>query len=299
MLQLPRRTLALGRHTLVMGILNVTPDSFSDRGIYFDRRAAVARGLEIEREGADLLDIGGESTRPGAQPVEAAEELDRAIPVIEALRRKGLRIPISIDTTKAMVADRALRAGAEIVNDVSGLRYDSELAEVVRRHQAAVVLMHLRGTPRTMQKLPPVKQLLPAICRGLAATIGRARNAGIKKRQIVIDPGIGFGKNAGQNFEILKGLPNLTRLGYPILAGPSRKSFLRWALSDLSGTQSQPKSFRHNRKAEYSVSEESLFAMAFATAAAVTAAILNGAHIVRVHDVRQMVAVARIADRIS
>ena len=130
-----------------MGVLNVTPDSFSDRGIYFDRRAAVARGLEIEREGADLLDIGGESTRPGAQPVGAEEEIARTIPVIEALRRKGLRIPISIDTYKAAVADQALRAGAEIVNDVSGLRFDPGLAQVIRRHQAALVLMHLRGTP--------------------------------------------------------------------------------------------------------------------------------------------------------
>lgn len=277
-----------------MGILNVTPDSFSDRGSYFERRAAVARGLEIEREGAGLLDIGGESTRPGALPVEAAEEIDRAIPVIEALRRKGLRIPISIDTTKAAVADRALRAGAEIVNDVSGLRYDPGLAEVVRRHQAAVVLMHLRGTPRTMQELPQVKNLLPAIRRGLSASIRRALHAGIKKRQIIIDPGIGFGKSAGQNFEILKGLPSLTRLGYPVLAGPSRKSFLRWALSDLSKTPFRSKSFRHNRKVGNSVPEELLFG----TAAAVTAAILNGAHIVRVHDVRQMVQVARIADRI-
>jgi len=278
-----------------MGILNVTPDSFSDRGSYFDRRAAVARGLEIEREGADLLDIGGESTRPGAQPVEAAEEIDRTIPVIEALRRKGFRIPISIDTTKAAVADRALRAGAEIVNDVSGLRYDPGLAEVVRRHQAAVVLMHLRGTPRTMQKLPQVKNLLPAIRRGLSASIRRALHAGIKKRRIVIDPGIGFGKNAGQNFEILKGLPSLTHLGYPILAGPSRKSFLRWALSNQSPSLSRSNRFARSRKAGDGVPEDLLFG----TAAAVTAAILNGAHIVRVHDVHQMVTVARIADRIS
>ncbi|MEE8176473.1 MAG: dihydropteroate synthase, partial [Acidobacteriota bacterium] len=275
--------------------LNVTPDSFSDRGSYFDRRAAVARGLEIEREGAGLLDIGGESTRPGAQPVEAAEEIDRTIPVIEALRRKGLRIPISIDTTKAAVADRALHAGAEIVNDVSGLRYDPGLAEVVRRHQAAVVLMHLRGTPRTMQKLPQVKNILPAIRRGLSASIRRALHAGIKKRRIVIDPGIGFGKNAGQNFEILKGLPSLTHLGYPILAGPSRKSFLRWALSNQSPSLSRSNRFARSRKAGDGVPEDLLFG----TAAAVTAAILNGAHIVRVHDVHQMVTVARIADRIS
>ena len=277
-----------------MGVLNVTPDSFSEQGIYFDRRAAVARGLEIEREGADLLDIGGESTRPGAQPVEAAEELDRTIPVIEALRRKGLRIPISIDTTKTAVADRALGAGAEIVNDVSGLRFDPALAQVVRDHQAALVLMHLRGTPRTMQNLPPVKNLLPGIRRGLSASIRRALEAGIKKRQIVIDPGIGFGKDAGQNFEILKGLPSLIPLGYPILVGPSRKSFLRWALSGQSAPLSKAKRFSRSKEAEDGVPEDLLFG----TAAAVTAAILNGAHIVRVHDVRQMVKVARIADQL-
>ena len=277
-----------------MGVLNVTPDSFSEQGIYFDRRAAVARGLEIEREGADLLDIGGESTRPGAQPVEAAEELDRTIPVIEALRRKGLRIPISIDTTKTAVADRALGAGAEIVNDVSGLRFDPVLAQVVRDHQAALVLMHLRGTPRTMQNLPPVKNLLPGIRRGLSASIRRALEAGIKKRQIVIDPGIGFGKDAGQNFEILKGLPSLIPLGYPILVGPSRKSFLRWALSGQSAPLSKAKKFSRSKEAEDGVPEDLLFG----TAAAVTAAILNGAHIVRVHDVRQMVKVARIADQV-
>ena len=277
-----------------MGVLNVTPDSFSEQGIYFDRRAAVARGLEIEREGADLLDIGGESTRPGAQSVEAAEELDRTIPVIEALRRKGLRIPISIDTTKTAVADRALGAGAEIVNDVSGLRFDPALAQVVRDHQAALVLMHLRGTPRTMQNLPPVKNLLPGIRRGLSASIRRALEAGIKKRQIVIDPGIGFGKDAGQNFEILKGLPSLIPLGYPILVGPSRKSFLRWALSGQSAPLSKAKKFSQSRRAEDGVPEDLLFG----TAAAVTAAILNGAHIVRVHDVRQMVKVARIADQL-
>jgi len=294
LLQLPHRTLALGERTLVMGILNVTPDSFSERGLYFDRRAAVARGLEIEREGADLLDVGGESTRPGAPPVEAQEEMDRTIPVIEALRQKGLRIPISIDTYKARVADRALRAGAEIVNDVSGLRYDAGLAKVVRSHQAGLVLMHLRGTPPTMQNLPRVKNILPIVRQGLAVSIRRAHHAGIKKRQIVLDPGIGFGKGAGQNFEILKGLSSLTRLGYPILVGPSRKSFLGSFLPDRFPASSKPKSLRSNAKAKDIVPEELLFG----TAAAVTVAILNGAHIVRVHDVHQMIEAARIVDQV-
>lgn len=266
-----------------MGILNVTPDSFSEQGRYFDRRAAIARGLEIEREGADVLDIGGESTRPGAEPVEQEEELDRTIPVIEALRRKGLRIPISIDTYKASVAERALQAGAEIVNDVSGLRFDLKLADMVRAHRAGLVLMHLRGTPRTMQQLPPVRNIVPAVCRGLSVSLRRALRAGIRERQIILDPGIGFGKTAEQNWEILRSLPRLARLGYPILVGASRKSFIRSALSELSLT-----------KKPGAVPEELLFG----TAAAVTAAILQGAHIVRVHDIRQMVAVAGIADQI-
>ncbi|MGH9785454.1 MAG: dihydropteroate synthase, partial [Terriglobia bacterium] len=212
-----------------MGILNVTPDSFSERGRYFDRKAAIARGLEIEREGADILDIGGESTRPGALPVEAAEELDRTIPVIEALRKKGLRIPISIDTYKSEVAERALLTGVEIVNDVSGLRYDASLAAVVARHRAGVVLMHLRGTPRTMQQLPPVRGIVSAVRRGLAASVRMALRAGIRKNRIVLDPGIGFGKTAAQSFELINGLGRFASLGYPILVGPSRKSFLRAA----------------------------------------------------------------------
>jgi dihydropteroate synthase len=286
-LRLPNRVLPLGKRTLLMGILNVTPDSFSERGLYFDRKAAIARGLEMEREGADILDIGGESTRPGAEPVTEEGELDRTIPVIEALRRKGLRIPISIDTYKAVVAERALEAGAEIVNDVSGLRYNPELARVVRKHRAGIVLMHLRGTPRTMQQLPPVRHIVPAIQQGLAASLRRALSAGIRKRQIMLDPGIGFGKTIEQNFEILtKGLPRIARMGYPILVGPSRKSFIRRTLEDALVVRS-PK----GKKPEVSLEE-----MLYGTTAAVTAAILNGAHIVRVHDVRQMFPVVRLAD---
>jgi dihydropteroate synthase len=261
-----------------MGILNATPDSFSEQGVYFDRRTAIARGLEIEREGAGILDIGGESTRPGATPVEAQEEMDRTIPVIEALRRQGLKIPISIDTYKAAVAERALRAGAEIVNDVSGLRFDDQLAAVVQKHRAGIVLMHIRGNPGTMQILPRVRQILPAVRRGLLTSIRKALRAGIRKRQIILDPGLGFGKGAEQNFEILANLSRLASLGYPILGGPSRKAFIRQAVIRAGKGRQVP--------------EELLFG----TAAAVTAAILNGAHIVRVHDVRQMVAVARMAD---
>ena len=277
-----------------MGILNVTPDSFSEGGTYFDRKAAVARGLDIEREGADILDLGGESTRPGAQPVSAEEELDRTIPVIEALRRKGLKIPVSIDTYKAQVAARALEAGAEIVNDISGLRYDASLAAIVKTHRAGIILMHLRGMPATMQKLPQVKRIVPTIMRGLAVSLRRALAAGIARSSIVLDPGIGFGKSMDQNFEILgAGLGRLARMGYPVLIGPSRKSFIR-------KTAGEPQSARRHqttgigRVALSAVTEGVLFG----TAAAVTAAILNGAHIVRVHDVRQMRPVALLADRL-
>jgi dihydropteroate synthase len=289
--QLLKRTLQLGKKTLLMGILNVTPDSFSERGRFFDQKAAIARGGEIEREGADILDIGGESTRPGALPVSEEEELDRTIPVIEALKKKGLRIPISIDTYKYRVAERALEAGAEIVNDVSGLRYDASLAEVVARHRAGVVLMHLRGTPQTMQQLPPVRGIVPTVRRGLSASLRKALQAGIRKRQIVLDPGIGFGKTAGQSFELLHGLRRFASLGYPILVGPSRKSFIRAALIRAATGRERATS---EEQGTLLLPDELLFG----TAAAVTAAILNGAHIVRVHDVREMLPVVRIADKL-
>ena len=293
-LRLPNRTLLLGKRTLVMGILNVTPDSFSERGAYFDCRAAIARGLEMEHEGADILDIGGESTRPGAIPVEEQEELERTIPVIETLRRKGLRIPISIDTYKASVAERALRAGAEIVNDVSGLRKDARMASVVGDRRAAIIFMHMRGTPLTMQKLPPVRNILPAIRQGWQVSIRKALRAGISSRQIVLDPGLGFGKTAEQNFQILAGLSSLARMGYPLLVGPSRKSFIRkWFFGEVHKKETVPAA-RKRFSGKELVPEELLWG----TAAVVAAAILNGAHIVRVHDVRQMVAVARIADRL-
>jgi len=294
-----------------MGILNVTPDSFSERGVYFDRKAAIARGLEVEREGADILDIGGESTRPGAQPVDADEELERTIPVIEALMKKGLRIPISVDTYKAQVAERAIQAGADIVNDVSGLRFDGALAAVAARTRAAVVLMHMRGTPLTMQKLPPVRNALSAVRSGLAESVRKALRAGIAKRRIVLDAGLGFGKTAEQNFELLNALHRIASLGYPVLVGPSRKSFIRTALAieqqgiraahstllrAVSESRTATASERGGLAKEKgaAVPEELLFG----TAAAVTAAILNGAHIVRVHDVQQMLPVVRVADRL-
>ena len=278
-LRLRSRTLMLGERTLVMGVLNVTPDSFSDGGAYFDTETAVARGLEIEKDGADLLDIGGESTRPGAGPISSEEELRRILPVIQVLRGK-LRVPISVDTQRADVAEAALAAGAEIVNDVSGLRADARLGEVARRARAPLILMHMRGTPQTMQRGPFARDVIRDVQAGLRKAVARARRAGLAKGQLLVDPGIGFGKTFEQNFEILARLPEFARVGLPIVIGTSRKAFLGKALAELGGEVVPP--------------GERLPG----TAATVTAAILGGAHIVRVHDVAEMVRVARVADRV-
>jgi dihydropteroate synthase len=278
-LHLPSRTLLLGERTLVMGVLNVTPDSFSDGGAYLDSQAAIARALELERDGADLLDIGGESTRPGAAPATAQEELRRIVPVLEVLRGK-LRIPISVDTQKAEVAEAALAAGAEILNDISALRNDPRLAEVARRARVPMILMHMRGTPRTMQRGPFARDVIRDVMAGLRDALARARRAGLAKSQLLVDPGIGFGKKHQQNFEILARLPEFARLGCAIVVGTSRKSFLGKAMSRLGGPEVPP--------------GERLLG----TAATVTASILAGAHIVRVHDVAEMAQVARIADQV-
>jgi dihydropteroate synthase len=273
-LRLPSRVLVLGERTLVMGVLNVTPDSFSDGGLHLDPAKAVARALETERAGADILDIGGESTRPGSAAISAADELARVLPVLEGLRGR-LKIPISIDTCKARVAAEAIAAGAEVLNDVTALRADPGLAEVARRHRLPVVLMHMRGEPRTMQKGPFARHVVRDVAQGLHAAAARARKAGLAKSQIVLDPGIGFGKSYSQNFELLAHLPELARLGYPLLVGTSRKSFLGHALGGAPEDQRQ-----------------------WGTAATVTASILAGAHIVRVHDVAEMIQVARVTDAI-
>jgi len=269
----------LGERTLVMGVLNVTPDSFADGGRYFDRKAAIAHAFAMERAGADILDIGGESTRPGSEDISAEEELRRILPVLEALREK-LKIPISVDTQKAAVAEAVVRAGAELINDVSALRTDPALAEVARRHRLPIVLMHMRGTPRTMQQGPFARNVLLDVKKGLRAAAARARKAGIARSQIVLDPGIGFGKSFAQNFELLARLGELAALGYPLLVGTSRKRFIGATLRDAASREVPPG------------------ARVWGTAASVTAAILGGAHIVRVHDVVEMVQVARIADAI-
>jgi dihydropteroate synthase len=275
-LKLSSRNLVLGERTLVMGVLNVTPDSFSDCGKFFGLEKAVDGALAMERAGADILDIGGESTRPGSGGTAAAEELARVLPVLEALRGR-LKIPISIDTQKASAAEIALGAGAEMVNDISGLKNDPGLAEVVSRRGVPIILMHMRGTPRTMQHKPFAKDVIRDVAAGLREAVAKARRAGIVKSQIVLDPGIGFGKSYAQNYKLIAELPKLAKLGYPLLVGTSRKGFIGVTLG--RGGKPLP-------------AEERIWG----TAATVAASILNGAHIVRVHDVTEMVQVARVTD---
>lgn len=257
-----------------MGIVNVTPDSFSDGGSYFSPEQAVAHGLRLAEEGADIIDIGGESTRPGAAPVSAAEETERVLPVIAALAA-NIDVPLSIDTTKAEVARKALAAGAEIVNDVSALRFDPEMGDVVAAARVPVVLMHMRGTPQTMQHDIQYQSLVDDIREFLEERLEYAVSVGIALENIIIDPGIGFGKSIEKdNLSILRNLAAFSALGRPILVGTSRKGFI----GKLLGTPV------HER-------EEG-------TAATVAIAVYNGAHMVRVHDVKSMKMVAAVANAI-
>ena len=275
-LKLRSGVLKLGERTLIMGVLNVTPDSFSDGGDFLRPERAIQHALAMEKDGADLIDIGGESTRPSSQGIPAAEELKRILPVLEALRGK-LKIPISMDTRKAEVAEAALSAGAQIINDVSGLKNDARIANVAARHGAPLIVMHMRGQPATMQKRPFARDVMTDVLQGLRASVTKARKAGLPKSQIIVDPGIGFGKSFEQNYELLGKLPELAKLGYPLLVGTSRKGFLGATLA-RDGKPLPP--------------EQRIWG----TAATVTASILGGAHIVRVHDVPEMVQVARVAD---
>jgi len=259
-----------GGRTLVMGVLNVTPDSFSDGGHFLDRDRAVAHAHRLVAEGADLLDVGGESTRPGADPVSADEELRRVLPVIEAVVSE-LDVPVSIDTTKPQVADACLAAGAVVLNDVQGLR-DPDMLDAAARHGAAVVVMHMKGTPRTMNDEAVYDDLLAEVAAFLSAQAARARSAGIET--VILDPGLGFAKNTGHNLLLLKHLPVLTALGHPVLVGASRKRFI----GELTG-----------RPADDRVA---------GTMAATTAAVLGGARLVRVHDVAAAVQAVRVAEAI-
>jgi dihydropteroate synthase len=263
------RTLALGERTLVMGILNITPDSFSDGGVHLDVDRAVETGLRMVEDGADILDVGGESTRPGAESVGADEELRRVLPVVERLAART-EAPISIDTYKAVVAREAVARGATIINDISGLQYDPELAGVAAGAGAALILMHTRGRSHEMYSLASYDDVVEEVKRELQAAIGRAAAGGVGRPSIILDPGFGFAKRAGHSFTLLARLPER-----PILSGTSRKSFLKEALGERLPADRE-----------------------WGTAAAVTASVLLGAHIVRVHDVKAMVDVVRVADRL-
>jgi dihydropteroate synthase len=266
--------LELGRRPLVMGILNVTPDSFAESR-RLDAREAVDCALALEADGADILDIGGESTRPGAEPVDARAELDRIMPVLDGLRGR-LRIPVSVDTYKAAVADAALEAGAHIVNDISGLRYDPPLAQVVARRGASIVLMHTRGRSKDMYAEAEYTDVVREVIDELGASMEAAMAAGVPRTAIVVDPGIGFAKRPVHSYGVLAGLSEIgAALGRPVLVGPSRKLFLKTA---AVGADPRDRDW--------------------ATAAAVTAAVLGGAHIVRVHAVAPMVQVVHAAEAI-
>lgn len=267
--------LDFARKTHLMGVLNVTPDSFSDGGIYFDRSIAVKRAYEMVQDGADIIDIGGESTRPGSMPVSIEEEISRTIPVIEAISR-NIKVPISIDTYKAEVAKRALDAGASIVNDISGLCFDPDMPHVISMYKVPVIIMHIKGTPQNMQLNPLYEALKPEIMDCLRTSIRVALESGISEDKIVIDPGIGFGKTLAHNLEIIRDLQEFTLLEKPILVGPSRKAFIGRILGDA------PVSERLE-----------------GTAAAVAIAIFNGANIIRVHDVKEMAKVVKVADAIK
>ena len=274
-------TLALGERTLVVGIINVTPDSFSGDGLD-NLDAALSQAKRMKQEGANILDIGGQSTRPGSDPVPVEEELRRVIPLIQSLSAPGgVPLPISIDTTRAEVAEAAIKAGAHIINDISGLRDDLAIAEVAAKHNAGLVLMHIQGTPRTMQQNPHYDDLLGEVIQYLREGIDKALACGVKKERIWVDPGIGFGKTQEHNLELLKRLGELKSLGCPILVGTSRKGFIGRILAQSMGGNSPPPQER-----------------VIGTGATVALSIANGADIVRVHDIAHAVQVARIADAI-
>jgi dihydropteroate synthase len=271
--KLAGRELLLGERTLLMGVLNVTPDSFSDGGKYLDPDRAFARAIELEEQGADILDIGAESTKPGSERISEAEELRRLVPVLKRLNGK-LSIPISVDTYKSAIAEKALEHGAALINDPSGLTLDAQLARVAAQHDAGLIITHMRGTPDTWAKLPPIKDVIGTIRQDLDASTHRAVRAGVDRARIAIDPGLGFGKRKEQNAEILAHFNAFAQLEFPLVVGPSRKSFLPQLEKPSEGF------------------------LRCATAAAVTAAILGGAHVVRVHDVLEMKAAALVADQI-
>ncbi len=296
-LRIHGRKVLLGERTLVMGVVNVTPDSFSDGGLYFEPTRAIEHGLRLAREGADWIDVGGESTRPGAKPVAAEEELRRVLLVLRGLRRREPSLTISIDTTKAAVAEEAVRAGATIINDVSGLRFDPQITEVARRYKTPLILMHMRGRPQTMQRRPFARSIWRSVREGLARSIARALAAGVPRSQVIVDPGLGFGKTRRQNFEILAHLDRLAEFGMPILIGASRKSFVQTVVTG-QGLQPRgaPRTGSWRITARGKVTPEDLAALRSGDAAVAALAVSAGAHIVRVHDVSAALPAVRIAD---
>ncbi len=274
--------LTLGQGTRIMGIVNVTPDSFSDGGHFFTTHRAVDQAMRLVEEGADILDIGGESTRPFSDPVDESEEMDRVLPVIEAVATR-VTIPISIDTTKASVAKKAVAAGATIINDVSALRMDPKMAETAAECRVPLILMHMKGSPKTMQVAPVYDDLIGEISAFFATAMDRAVGAGVDRTSIILDPGIGFGKTIGHNLTILRDLEQFSKLGAPLLVGPSRKMFIRQLLKHPEGKDMDPLSLE----------------VARGTQAAIAAAAMNGAHIVRVHDVARSRATLTIIDAIN
>lgn len=269
------RNLVLGDHTVLMGVVNVTPDSFSDGGELFDPDKAIEAGVLMASQGAGVIDVGGESTRPGASAVSEAEERRRVIPVIEGLASR-VSVPVSVDTYKAGTADLALAAGASIVNDISGLRYDAQLADVVARRGAALILMHTRGRSRDMYQQASYDDVVSEVLDELRESMAFATGAGVARDRILVDPGLGFAKEPPHSFEALARLAEFSELGRPIVVGPSRKSFLARAVGGHVAATARD----------------------WATAAAVTAAVLGGAHIVRIHAVADMLQVVRVADEI-
>jgi dihydropteroate synthase len=266
--------LPIGERTCIMGVLNTTPDSFSDGGVYLNPEKAVQRALQMADQGADIIDIGGESSRPGAESISAEEELNRVMPVIKALKR-SISVPLSIDTYKSEVARRALAEGVSIVNDISALRRDPHMAETIAEFNAGVILMHMKGTPGDMQERPFYENIIEEICSYLEESVIIAVEAGVSSDKIIIDPGIGFGKTVAHNLRILKELDRFKTLGKPVLVGTSRKSFI----GTLTGKDVNDR--------------------LFGTAASLTAAVIRGADIVRVHDIEAMRDVVSVTDAIQ
>jgi dihydropteroate synthase len=274
-----KRTLPIGGRTLIMGVLNVTPDSFSDGNQFLNSEKAIAHAEQMIEEGADIIDVGGESTRPGGAPVTAGEEIERVVPVIQGIVKRS-KTPISIDTTKSEVARAALDSGAVIVNDISALRFDFHVADEAARAGAGLVLMHSRGTPATMHKLPPVPDIIQEVTRSLSSSIKMAERRGVKRGSIVVDPGIGFGKSQEQNVELIAKLDQLVKAfpDFPLLIGTSRKSVIGRILGDENGEPAPVTERLHG------------------TMASITAAVLKGAHLVRVHDVNAAKDAIRVTD---